>query len=104
LVVIVFFKQNTRGGYELSSKKFTRRELIKFVALGATIPFTWALINKAEASKALMKYQETPNGNEKCSNCMQFISGDTPDADGECKVVQGSISPQGWCTAYSQKP
>lgn len=87
-------------------KRFTRRELIKLAALGATIPFTWGLINKAEAakaSKALMKYQETPNGNEKCSNCMQFIPGDTPDANGECKVVQGSISPQGWCTAYSKK-
>lgn len=87
-------------------KRFTRRELIKFAALGVTVPFMWASINKAEASKAskaLMKYQETPNGNEKCSNCLQFIPGDKPDANGECKVVQGSISPQGWCTAYSKK-
>lgn len=85
-------------------KKFSRRELIKFMVLGATIPFMGGLINKAEAakaSKALMKYQDKPNGNEKCSNCIQFIPGKTPEANGECKVVEGSISPQGWCTAYA---
>ena len=88
-------------------KRFTRRELIKFVAVGAAIPFMWGLTNKtdaAKASKESVKYQEKPNGNEKCSNCMQFIPGESPDANGECKVVQGSISPQGWCTVYSQEP
>ncbi|WP_363319989.1 high-potential iron-sulfur protein [Nitrosomonas sp.] len=47
--------------------------------------------------------QDKPNGSEKCSNCIQFIPGDTSDANGECKVVAGSISPQGWCTAFSPK-
>lgn len=87
-------------------KKFSRRELIKFMAFGATIPFIGAFINKAEAakaSKALMKYQDKPNGNEKCSNCIQFIPGEAPEANGECKVVEGSISPQGWCTAYAPR-
>lgn len=85
-------------------KKFSRRQVIKIIAFGATIPLMGTLIDKAEAAKAakeLMKYQDKPNGNEKCSNCIQFIPGKTPEADGECKVVEGSISPQGWCTAYS---
>lgn len=87
-------------------KRFSRRELIKFTVFGATIPFIWGLTNKAEASKASkeqVKYQDKPNKNEKCSNCIQFIPGEAQDADGECKVVQGSISPQGWCTVFAQK-
>ncbi len=87
-------------------KKLSRRELIKYIVLGATIPYVWGDAYKAEAakaSKALMKYQDKPNGSEKCSNCIQFIPGDTSDANGECKVVAGSISPQGWCTAFSPK-
>ncbi|HRQ04623.1 high-potential iron-sulfur protein [Nitrosomonas halophila] len=85
-------------------KKFSRRELIKFMAFGATTPFIWGLTNKTEAakaSKAQVKYQDEPKGNEKCSNCIHFIPGETQDANGECKVVQGSVSPQGWCTAFA---
>ncbi|MCW5598176.1 MAG: high-potential iron-sulfur protein [Nitrosomonas sp.] len=79
------------------------------MALGAAMPFILGVTHNArsaeaaKASKALMKYQDKPNGNEKCSNCIQFIPGDTPDANGECKVVAGSISPQGWCTAFAAK-
>jgi hypothetical protein len=75
--------------------------MIKFIALGATFPFMNSLIAQAQAakaSKALMKYRDEPNGEEQCSNCMQFIP-----ASGECKVVEGSISPNGWCTAYVKK-
>jgi hypothetical protein len=26
-----------------------------------------------------------------------------PDSPGECKVVEGPISPKGWCAAYVKK-
>ncbi|MCB1949341.1 MAG: high-potential iron-sulfur protein [Burkholderiales bacterium] len=87
-------------------KKLTRRELIKFLAIGITFPLMTGAINKAEAAKApktVVKYQDNPNRNEKCSNCMQFIPGKTPQANGECKIVEGRISPEGWCTAYTPK-
>ncbi|SER09123.1 High potential iron-sulfur protein [Nitrosomonas sp. Nm51] len=89
-------------------KKCSRRELIKYMAFGAAIPFIWGFSNTtkseaAKASKAQMKYQDEPNGSEKCSNCIQFIPSETPDANGNCKVVQGSISPEGWCTAFAPK-
>ncbi|MCO6428225.1 high-potential iron-sulfur protein [Nitrosomonas communis] len=85
-------------------KKLSRRQIIKFMALGATVPFMNAFIGQAQAkktSKETVQYRDKPNGEEKCSNCMQFIPGKTPGAAGECKVVEGSISPQGWCTAYA---
>ena len=45
-------------------KKLTRRELIKFLAIGITFPLMTGAINKAEAAKApktVVKYQDNPN-------------------------------------------
>lgn len=81
--------------------KFSRRKIIKFMVLGATVPILNSLIGQAQAAKASkesMQYRDKPNGKEHCSNCMQFIP-----ASGECKVVEGSISPNGWCVAYTKK-
>lgn len=86
--------------------KFSRRKVMKFMVLGAAVPIVNTLISQAQAAKASkgsMQYRDEPNGEEQCSNCMQFIPGKTPEASGECKVVEGSISPQGWCIAYAKK-
>ncbi|TAK87171.1 MAG: iron oxidase [Betaproteobacteria bacterium] len=53
---------------------------------------------QAKASKAAMKYQDQPKGDQRCSGCMQFV------APNQCKVVEGDISPNGWCVAYAAKP
>lgn len=45
-----------------------------------------------------MKYQDTPNGDKQCSNCLQFVP------PGSCKVVEGTISPNGYCLAWVRKP
>lgn len=91
---------------EDSAKKLTRKEaltgLIVLPALaglfaGATAP---AL---AKSSQAAAKYQKTPKGKAKCSNCALFIPGKTSTAMGTCKVVDGSISPNGWCQFYAPK-
>ncbi|WP_295623501.1 high-potential iron-sulfur protein [uncultured Nitrosomonas sp.] len=87
-------------------KKFSRRKMIKFMVIGATFPIVNSIVDQAQAAKAskgLMKYRDEPNGEEQCSNCMQFVPGKTPETKGECKVVEGSVSPQGWCTAYAKK-
>ncbi len=86
--------------------KISRRRIIKFMALGATLPVMDALIGKAQAAKAskeTMQYRDKPNGKEQCSNCLQFIPGKTSEVNGECKVVEGNISPQGWCISYAKK-
>jgi hypothetical protein len=54
-------------------------------------------------SKAMAKYQEKPHGSQECDGCMQFIPGKTSAADGTCKIVQGSISPKGWCMNFTPK-
>lgn len=47
-------------------------------------------------SKEGAQYQETPQGDQKCANCANFI------ADSKtCKVVEGEVSPQGWCIMWA---
>jgi hypothetical protein len=48
-------------------------------------------------SQSMAKYQATPKGAQSCLACSQFQQ---PDA---CKVVEGTISPKGWCFLYAPK-
>jgi len=65
----------------------------------------WALAAKNEAIRTSLKYQDKPNGEQKCSNCMQFVPGKTPKDRGGCKVIAGDteISPDGYCVAWAKK-
>ena len=96
-----------RGGtVSYCQNKFSRRKVIKYMVLGTTIPIMNTLISQVQAaktSKELVQYRDKPNGKDQCSNCMQFIPGKTLDANGECRVVEGSIDPNGWCNAYAAK-
>ncbi len=53
----------------------------------------------AKTSKAIVKYQTTPNEGKQCKECMHFI----PETN-ECKTVEGSIDPNGWCIIYFKDP
>lgn len=91
---------------EIQSKKITRRTLLKGAAMLAglaTVPLVQVKDAEAKVPKAAMQYQGHPKGNDHCSTCMHFIPGATPTAMGQCKVVAGSISPQGWCVAFTPK-
>jgi hypothetical protein len=48
-------------------------------------------------SKEDAKYQDMPSGQQRCAGCVHFES---PNA---CSVVEGTISPNGWCQRYSAK-
>ncbi len=86
-------------------KEISRRTLLKG-AVGVTgVALMSALTVRAQgkATKAAMQYQDKPKDGQKCSDCRFFIPGTSSTANGTCQVVEGSISPQGWCTAYSKK-
>ncbi|OZA14917.1 MAG: hypothetical protein B7X94_00220, partial [Hydrogenophilales bacterium 17-62-8] len=57
------------------------------------------------AMRASMKYQNKPNGDKNCSNCMQFVPGKTAKDLGGCKIFAGDteISPKGYCVAWVAK-
>jgi hypothetical protein len=52
----------------------------------------------AKAAQKLVGYQDTPHGAQQCDNCAQFV------APSSCKVVDGTISPSGWCKVYVKRP
>jgi hypothetical protein len=81
--------------------KLSRREVLKSALLLGGAACAGALQSYAnaqqKASQAAMKYQDKPNGDQKCSNCLQF------EPPSGCKVVEGKISPNGYCIAWVKK-
>ena len=65
--------------------------------LGASAGGNPAAAQTKVAQKAV-SYQDKPKGAERCDNCTQF------EAPASCKVVEGTISPNGWCGVYVKKP
>jgi hypothetical protein len=48
-------------------------------------------------AKEAAQYQESPKGDQKCADCRFFIDG------GSCQLVEGKISPNGWCMLFQPK-
>jgi len=46
-------------------------------------------------TKARAEYQDKPNGIYSCATCTLF------EKPNRCKVVEGEVSPDGWCTAFA---
>ena len=80
----------------------SRRSLLKGAALaaGTTLAATLIPIREAQAKtpKDAVAYQEKPNNGQKCSECNFFQPPKT------CSVVDGDISPDGWCKLFTKKP
>lgn len=47
---------------------------------------------------ANVKYQTQPKDGQKCSDCVNFIA-----ESNTCKLVEGQISPDGWCILWAKK-
>ncbi|MDD5248695.1 MAG: high-potential iron-sulfur protein [Rhodocyclaceae bacterium] len=87
-----------------------RREFLKAgCAALAMIPVI-ALSGRAAAAtnaamRSSLKYQDKPEGDKQCSNCMHFVPGKTATANGGCKLMPGDteISPHGYCVGWTKK-
>lgn len=51
----------------------------------------------AKVSQASVQYQTQPKGEQKCANCTHFIA-----ESNTCKLVEGKISPEGWCILWTK--
>lgn len=80
---------------------FTRRRLLQITA--STVPaslllgFGGAARAQQKTPQKVVKYQDKPKEGQKCSDCTFFTE---PDS---CRVVEGTISPEGWCTLFQLK-
>ena len=85
-----------------------RRDLLKqaaawIVSLGA-IPLI-ARSSPAVAAKVardIVQYRDEPRNGKVCAGCWAYVPGPNPER-GLCRVVEGSISPNGWCMAFSPR-
>lgn len=51
-----------------------------------------------KSSQASVQYQAQPKGDQQCGGCLHFMADSNT-----CKVVEGTISPDGWCTLWAPK-
>lgn len=87
--------------------QFSRRQMLGnlkvagaaggLVALGIA-GSTRAADNSSQLRKEDVRYQDQPKGNQRCVGCKNFVG------PGACRVVQGSVNPNGWCLLYQAKP
>jgi hypothetical protein len=94
---------------EHPTKTGLRRSLLKRAALLVTgmaaLPLMQVIARAAEKlQKAAVNYQDKPKDGKDCDDCMHFVVGATPKAMGTCKVVEGAVSPHGYCAAFTPKP
>ncbi len=94
--------EQTRGAL---NTEMSRRTLLKGALgiAGVMLASAFTANAQAKATKAAMKYQDRPKDGQKCSDCRFFMPGTSSTANGTCQVVEGSISPQGWCTAFVKR-
>jgi hypothetical protein len=79
----------------LSRRAIFRRAAV--TAGSAALLLGTALPSKAKMIQQSAGYQDTPKGDQSCSNCSLF----SPPAS--CSLVGGTISPQGWCKFHHTK-
>ena len=51
---------------------------------------------QGKVAQAAASYQNSPNNGQSCSGCTHFM----PPAS--CQVVDGAVSPQGWCKFFNK--
>ena len=85
------------------SEKLSRRSFCNCsaaAALGAVAFLTLGpkpAAAKAKVTQKAVSYRGTPKGAQQCDKCKLF---QPPNA---CKLVEGEISPKGWCSAFQPK-
>jgi len=58
---------------------------------------TAASAQDEKLAQNVVQYQQTPKDGAKCSTCVNWV------APNSCKIVAGTINPEGWCVAYAPK-
>jgi len=75
------------------------------IAIGALAAMQTQAEAAAKTAQSAVQYVNHPNAGKKCSGCKFFQPAKSnPDkANGACQIVQGAISPNGYCVAYAAK-
>jgi hypothetical protein len=79
-----------------TQRQITRRAILSLALamVGRPSKADQPTANPNKMSQAVAEYQPTPKGMFSCAVCTFFIK---PKA---CKVVDGDVSPAGWCKLF----
>jgi len=88
---------NIKNGGEVISRRVVLAGAALALGVAATGTITTQAAAQQKVSQADAKYQDQPKGQQRCDGCVQF---QPPNA---CKIVQGEISPSGWCQLFAAK-
>ena len=82
------------------SERFGISRRTALIAAGAT-PLVAMIASRAGAgakvSQSAVHYQASPKDGKDCDDCGNFVS------PGGCKLVDGAISPKGWCRLWVKR-
>jgi len=92
-----FIMSNIRNGGEVISRRVVLAGTVLALGVAATGTITTQAAAQQKVSQADAKYQGQPKGQQRCDGCVNF---QPPNA---CKIVQGEISPSGWCQLFAAK-
>ena len=79
------------------SAPLSRRSLLRSAvgAAGGAILCAPPAKGSPKVSQRAVAYQDHPEGDKRCEKCVQL------QAPNQCKVVDGTISPQGYCRIFA---
>jgi len=85
-----------------SRRSVSRRDFLNIAAMGGTALVAVSLTTQAAAApkkftQQQAKYQPVPKNGQRCQNCALWQS------PKDCQVVDGPVSPSGWCMLYQAK-
>jgi hypothetical protein len=83
--------------------KPTRRTVLRqhLVSLGLLGLGVSSEVLAAKLQKPDVAYQDQPKDGKSCSSCRHYAAGQ--DGKGRCALVEGDVSAQGWCSAYTPR-
>jgi len=83
------------GGFGDRSRRGLLQAGLGLLAAGGIADAAQAQSTKL--AQNIVQYQQTPKDGNKCSACVNW---EPPNA---CKIVDGTINPEGWCVAFAPK-
>jgi hypothetical protein len=85
---------NPTKGFAAPSRRSLMQAAVGAAGAAAILARPSAGAAAPSISKAAVAYQDQPEGDKECDKCVQFV------APASCKVVAGTISPQGCCRIF----
>jgi hypothetical protein len=95
--ISIWVKEEPMGETCENSGVSRRTVLIAAAGAGPLLALTGGEA-QAKLAQTAVKYQTDPKDGKQCDGCIQFVA---PNA---CKLVDGDISPTGWCLLWVKKP